>query len=72
MKTVQLQKYKQALEHADEYIAEMSLWDEKRLEKHLSLFQKQMQMAYDQQNHNAYILLQEYERQVILARLEKC
>lgn len=44
----------------------------KQFEKHLLLFRKQMQVAYQQQNHDAYILLQEYEHQVIMARLEKC
>ncbi|MDZ4845235.1 MAG: hypothetical protein SH857_06760 [Chitinophagales bacterium] len=68
---MQLTKYRSAVENAEEYIAEMSNWDDKRLVKHLDLFQQQTQMAYKQQNHEAYELLQEYERQVICARLQK-
>lgn len=70
MKSVQIQKYKEAIENAEEYITQMSKWDEKRLEKHFLLFQKQMQMAYEQKNDDAFVLLQEYERQVLLARLK--
>ncbi|MDZ4712636.1 MAG: hypothetical protein SGI89_09970 [bacterium] len=72
MNSAQLTKYREAVENAEEYITIMSSWDNKKLEKHLSIFQKQMQMAFQNQNHQAFELLQEYERQVILARLIQC
>ncbi len=62
-------KLNEALENAEIYIEEMKTWNDKKLSKHLDLFQKQMQMAYDQGNHEAFELLQEYERQVLRSRM---
>ncbi len=49
----------------------MEKMDDKKLSKYLDLFQQQMQMAYQQNNETAYRLLAEYERQAIIARLNK-
>jgi hypothetical protein len=50
---------------------EMKLMDDKKLSKHLDLFQEQMEIAYKANNHEAYNLLYEYERQTIEARVRK-
>jgi predicted solute-binding protein len=60
-----------AIQNADKYIKQMVTMDDKKLSKHLDLFRQQMQMAYDQGNHKAFELLQEYERQVIISRMKK-
>jgi hypothetical protein len=70
MKTNTNIKYEEALKNAESYIEEMKTWDDKKRCKHLDLFQKQMQMAYEQGNHEAFELLQEYERQVITSRIQ--
>lgn len=62
-------KHEEALKNAESFIEEMKTWDDKKLRKHLDLFQKQMQLAYDQGNHEAFELLQEYERQVLASRI---
>jgi hypothetical protein len=62
-------KNEEALKNAESFIEEMKVWDDKKLSKHLDLFQKQMQMAYDQGNREAFELLQEYERQVLVSRI---
>lgn len=64
-------KLQDALQNAERYIEEMKTMDDKKLSKHLDLFHEQMQMAYQQGNHEAFELLQEYERQVIISRLSK-
>ncbi|MCX6220939.1 MAG: hypothetical protein NTZ69_08115 [Bacteroidia bacterium] len=69
MKTNTKIKIEEALKNAESYIEEMKVWDDKKLSKHLDLFRKQMQMAYDQGNHEAFELLQEYERQVLRSRM---
>lgn len=58
-------------QNREAYINLMAGWDDKRLQKHLDLFRQQMEMAYRQQNHEALALLQEYEEQVICARMAK-
>ena len=70
MKTNTKIKLEEALKNAESYIEEMKTWDDKKLCKHLDLFQKQMQMAYEQRNHEAFELLQEYERQVLVVRMQ--
>jgi len=70
MKTNTKIKFEEALKNAESYIEEMKTWDDKKLCKHLDLFQKQMQMAYEQRNHEAFELLQEYERQVLVGRMQ--
>lgn len=66
-----LRKQAEATARAETFITQMQQWDEKKLQKHLRLFQQQMQMAYEQKNHAAYQLLYEFEQQVITARLSK-
>lgn len=70
MKTATL-KLKQALKNRETFIAQMARWDDKQLQKHLNLFRQQMELAYRQQNHEAFALLQEYEEQVINAGITK-
>lgn len=69
MRHTQKIKLSEALDNAESYIEEMRTWDDKKLCKHLDLSQKQMQMAYDQGNLEAFELLQEYERQVLVSRM---
>jgi len=69
MKTNTKIKIEEALKNAESYIEEMKVWDDKKLSKHLDLFQKQIKMAYDQGNLEAFELLQEYERQVLRSRI---
>jgi hypothetical protein len=57
------------LEKAESYIEEMKVWDDKKLSKQIDLFRKQMKMAYDQGNHEAFELLQEYERLILESRM---
>jgi len=64
-------KLDDALQNAERYIEELKAMDDKQLVKHLDLFRQQMQTAYDQGNHAAFELLQEYERQVIISRIKK-
>ena len=71
MKTNKNIKLDDALQNADRYIEELKAMDDKKLSKHLDLFRQQMQIAYDQGNHKAFELLQEYERQVIISRMKK-
>ena len=65
-------KLKDALLNAEKYIEQLKQMDDKKLSKHLDLFRQQMEMAYQQNNKEAYELLYEYEKQVIEARLSKC
>ncbi len=69
-KTTKL-KLQDALTNAQDYIAQMSQWDDKKLERHLTLFMQQKEMAYKANNQQAVELLQQYEEQVITARLLK-
>ena len=62
-------KLDDALQNAERYIEELKAMDDKQLVKHLDLFRQQMQKAHEQGNHAAFELLQEYERQVIISRL---
>lgn len=71
MKRVANERLDDALKNAELYIKQMEAMNDKKLAKHLDLFRQQMEMAYKQKNHNAYELLYEYERQVIMARLRK-
>jgi len=64
-------KLDDAHQNAERYIEELKAMDDNQLVKHLDLFHQQMQMAYEQGNHAAFELLQEYERQVIISRLLK-
>ncbi len=64
-------KINEAFEKANEFIEQMTEFDDKQLEKHLDLFRKQMLMAHKQKKADAFVLLQEYERQVIEARVAK-
>ena len=64
-------KLKEAFDNAETFIAQMKTMDDKKLSKHIDLFRQQMEMAYKQRNTEAYELLTEYERQTIIARIEK-
>lgn len=64
-------KLQDAIQNAERYIEKMKTMDDKKLSKHLDLLRQQMQMAYQQGNHEAFELLQEYEQQVIKSRLLK-
>ncbi len=64
-------KLEDAIKNAEQYIEQMKKMDDKKLSKHLDLFQIQMEKAYKQKNEEAFELLSEYERQVIIARLSK-
>jgi len=61
-------KLKEAIANRNEYISIMAQWDDKKLSKHIDLFQQQMQKAYNDKNEAAYLLLSEYENQTIEAR----
>jgi 3-phenylpropionate/cinnamic acid dioxygenase small subunit len=71
MKNTNSKKLNEALENAEAFMEEMKLMDDKKLSKHLDLFQEQMEIAYKANNHEAYNLLYEYERQTIEARVRK-
>ena len=64
-------KLNDAIQNAERYIEQLKAMDDKKLSKHLDLFRQQMQKAYEQGNNEAFELLQEYERQVIISRLQK-
>ncbi len=71
MKKTNSKKLDEAFENAEAFIEKMKLMDDKKLSKHLDLFQEQMEIAYKANNHEAYQLLFEYERQTIEARVRK-
>lgn len=71
MKTNTERKLEEAVANAEKFIAQMQQMDDKKLEKHLDLFQQQMQKAFEQKNDAAYKLLYEYEKQTIQARMKK-
>ena len=64
-------KLNDAIQNAERYIEQLKAMDDKKLSKHLDLFRQQMQKAWEQGNHTAFDLLQEYERQVIISRIKK-
>lgn len=64
-------KLDEAITNAEEFIKQMEQMDDKKLDKHIDLFQQQMQKAFKQKNEAAYQLLLEYERQTIEARVNK-
>ena len=61
----------EAIKNADSFIEQMKKMDDKKLSKHIDLFRQQMEMAYKQGNGAAYELLYEYEKQTIIARVNK-
>lgn len=71
MKTTTTKKLNEALVNAEKFIKEMEQMDDKKLSKHITIFQQQMQKAYEQNNQEAYQLLAEYEWQTIQARVNK-
>jgi hypothetical protein len=71
MKTPTTIKLEEAKANAEKFIEQMQQMDDKKLCKHLDIFQKQMQMAYKQKNEEAYKLLYEYETQTLQARMRK-
>ena len=64
-------KLTEAITKADKFIKQMGQFDDKRLQKHLDLFREQMNMAYKKNDAEGVALLNEYERQVIEARVAK-
>ena len=64
-------KLKEALQNAELYIEQMKAIDDKKLSKHIDLFRQQQQMALAQGKPDVYELLYEYERQTLIARVEK-
>ncbi len=70
MKTSKI-KLIEAITKSENFIEQMQQFDDKRLEKHLSLFREQMEMAYKKNNGDGVALLSEYEKQVIIARANK-
>jgi len=71
MKNSTTVKLQDAIANAQQYILQMQKMDDKKLSKHLDLFREQMRKAYEQKNETAILLLAEYERQVIEARIKK-
>jgi hypothetical protein len=64
-------KLNDALKNAEQYINQLKAMDDKKLSKYIDLFREQQQMALAQGKIEAYDLLSEYERQTIVARVEK-
>ena len=64
-------KLEEAVSNAEKFIEQMEQMDDKKLSKHLDLFQQQMEKAYKQRNETAYKLLAEYEHQTLIARINK-
>jgi hypothetical protein len=71
MKTNITIRLEETIANAEKYIEQMQQMDDKKLSKHLDLFRQQMEMAYKQNNEEAYKLLYEYETQTIQARIRK-
>jgi len=71
MKNNTIKKLEEAISNAEEFIRQMESMDDKKLSKHLDLFQVQIQKAFQQKNFSAFNLLSEYERQTIIARIKK-
>jgi hypothetical protein len=49
-------KFEEAVTNVEKFIWQMEKTDDKKLSKHLDLFQQQMQKAYQQRNDAAYKL----------------
>lgn len=64
-------KLEEAVSNAEKFIQQMEKMDDRKLSKHLDLFRIQMQKAFENKNKEAYSLLYEYEKQVIIARVNK-
>ena len=64
-------KLKEAQKNREGYISIMAGWDDGRLSKHIDLFREQRAMAYMKGDEDAMVLLDEYEWQVIEARLRR-
>ena len=71
MKTNTKIKLDDAIKNAQRYIEQMKTMDDAKLSKHLDLFREQMEKAYKQKNETAFELLNEYEKQIIIARVNK-
>ncbi|MBM3436143.1 MAG: hypothetical protein FJY07_08035 [Bacteroidetes bacterium] len=71
MKSIQNIKLEEALKNADVFIKQRMKMDDEKLSRHIDLFRQQMEMAYKQNNKDAYELLYEYEKQTIIARIKK-
>ncbi|MBI4946190.1 MAG: hypothetical protein HY840_07290 [Bacteroidetes bacterium] len=62
---------RQALEHAEEYIAQMTTFSDKKLEKHLDIIHKQSVIAEKEKMTSSLELLRIWRSQVIEARIRK-
>ena len=62
-------KLEEAVKNADFYIDEMNSWDDTKRIMYLDLLRKQIPIAYEQCDYEAFELFQEFERQVIESRL---
>lgn len=71
MKTTTKTKLHDAIKNAESYMEQMKSMDDKKLSKHIDLFQQQIDIARKNGNETAVQLLQEYEWQTIMARVEK-
>jgi hypothetical protein len=65
-------KLKEALSKRKTYIKTLAKMVVKKLDHHLMLYRQQLGMAHAQKNEAAILLLEEYERQVIAAKMTKC
>lgn len=68
MKSTAKIKLEDAIENAENYIAQLKAMDDKKLSKHLDLFRIQMQQEYQQKTYTAYELLYLHEKQIITSR----
>ncbi|MBP7478095.1 MAG: hypothetical protein KA797_06190 [Chitinophagales bacterium] len=71
MKSTTTLKYEEAIAYAEVFIQKMEGMDDHKLSKHLDIFRQQMERAYAQKNEEAVRLIQEYEEQIIQARMRK-
>lgn len=70
-KSVTELKIEDAIANADKYIAQMEQMDDKKLSKHIDLFQQQIEMARKQNNEAACRLIYIYEHLTVIARVNK-
>lgn len=64
-------RIRQALERAEEYIAYMATFPDKKLEKHLDIIHKQSVIAYKEKLTSSIELLEIWRSQIIQARILK-
>jgi len=62
-------KLEEAIVDADYYIEEMNSWADAKRNMYLDLLRKQIPIAYEHGDYEAFELFQEFERQVIESQL---